>query len=521
MKKVNKFVRIIGFLGLLFWFSIGAGEAQEAGEQEQNGQDQEQTNPDAPQTAETTDFVEAYAAGKFDLAARLAQQGIDGGDLPRDRRGRAYLAVGKAHVLANRFDHAREALDQALALLDAPAEAHYERFKLAYMDRDWVTAARDLKALAEQRPDLARPVHLSAVQAIQYGALGMGEDALVFDLLIALRNARYSGAPNDARPDRLYRDLVQMLGERGRLFEAEALIDLIHDVDLMAGMMVDRRFAPLWRVLDTKFGTSASSLTIRELEFINRTRQNNRSSLGMVRQHMKDLRRHGLPQQAAQLGGAVMNSVESGAIGQVGGSDLLWVANELAYALLDMEEVDAAISLLGQLAGLDPKQVPGLVNQQINYAGILMGLGRFESALNAAPLAEMGAVSRYGQFFIRQIAVCSYEALGEHEKALAALGPLQDQPLINPRATQIALLCLDRTDEGADQLVRRLENERTREDALLALLKPDLSFVQEPFFLVLQDRFDALRKNPKVISARDKVGRDLSLSLRPIYWAAF
>ncbi|GAK33440.1 preprotein translocase subunit SecG [alpha proteobacterium Q-1] len=484
----------------------------------------EATDPQAPETEasenEPLDFVRVYEAGNYEQAALLAQAALDQGNLERDRRGRAWLAVAKAHVLANRHEAAREALDKALAFLDAPAEAHYERFLLAYTQRDWIPAAQDLKALAGVRPDLARPVHTAAVMAIKNGVIGLGREDLAFDLLLALRDANYSGAPADARPDALYRDLVQMLGVRGRLFEAEALLKAIYETDLVVGMMVDRRFSSLWRSLDTLYGTAAA-ITARELEFIAQVRQGNSNSLVLIRQHMKDYRRHGLSDRAVQLGGAVMQAVDMRQLSGPLGAQILWVANELAYALLDIEETEAAISLLGQIAALDPARIPGLVNQQINYAAILLGEGRYQSALDAAPRAEFGSISRYGQFFIRQIAVCAYEAMGEPDQALAALGPLLEQPMLNPRATQIALLCLDDLDRAAAHLIDRLDREQTREDALLALVKPDLSALHAPFFQTLQARFEQLRRREDVLDKQAEVGRQVFFRLRPIYWGAF
>lgn len=483
-------------------------------------------NPGEPEAGEEQALFDAIGAalqtGDFARVRSLAEEALADGGMDRDARGRTHLALALALIAGNESDAARGALDTALSLLDRPAGAHYERFKLAYGARDWPTAAKDLAAIARLRPELAFPVHLSAVETIRRGALAWGEEEAAFELGLELARIGYAGGPGGGdRPDALYRDIALGLAERGRLFEAEVALERIFAFDTLLPMLLDRDYAPLWRPLDTRFGSAASALTRHVLDATGELRQRFPNSFEVVRDHMKALRRHGLPDQAVQLGGQVMQAVRLDALDPARAAEVLWILNELAYALLEVGEPDAAIALMDRVAELDLRRYPSLVNQRINRGAVLLKTGRFDEAVEAVQLATGLAVSGYGRMFIEQINVCGHLNAGRPSEAELAMAFLTDRPMVNPRATQIALLCLDRHEAAVEHMLARLADPRTRNDALVALVPQDLSQERSPLFLELYKRLERVRADPRVRAAQADVGRRLTIALRPVYWGTF
>lgn len=481
-------------------------------------------SPLAADEPEKTAYQQMEAALSAELwaeAGRFAEEALSEGALDRNRRGRAQFAIGMAAVAAGNPDAARTAFDEALRLVDAPADVHYERFKLAWSANDWLTAATDLTKLARLTPNRARVVSLSAILSIKAGLERIGaEDALLFDMLLALRDIGYSGSPPDQRPFRLYRALARQLSDRGRRFEAEAVVEVIHDAETLFAMMADRRDSGLWPALDRKFGQRADVIAARDLEFLAKMRQAMPRSLQLIRESLKALRRHGLPQEAAGFGRSVLGQLQGFSFDPAQRNDLSWIVNETAYALLEIGEPDQAIALMGQLVNAGQgASMP--VAQQINYGAILWLSGRFDTAIEAAAEAEAGMVSGYGQYFIRQIAVCSYAAKGDMARADAAIGPLVERPTINPRATQIAFLCLDRHEAGVEQLLMRLDHSDLRDDALVALLPRNLDQEKSAVFKELQARYDRIRNDPRILERQSNLGRRLGMPIRQVYWGAF
>lgn len=484
---------------------------------------QAQEEPKEPKEPTLFEAIEAaLGAGDFARVKMLAEEALAAGDMDRDTRGRAHLAIALARIAGNENEAARAELDTALALLDRPAGAHYERFKLAYGAQDWPTAAKDLAAIARLRPDLAIPVHLSAVETIRRGAISWGEEEAAFELGLALARIGYAGGPGGGdRPDVLYRDIALGLAERGRLFEAEVALERIFAFDTLLPMLLDQRYAPLWRSLDAKFASAATALTRHVLEATTELRNRFPNSLEVVRDHMKALRRHGLPEQAVQLGGQVMQAVRLDTLDPARAAEVLWILNELAYALLEVGQPDAAIALMDRVAELDLRRYPSLVNQRINRGAVLLEVGRFDEAIDAVHLATGLAVSGYGRMFIEQINVCAHFEAGRPSEAELAMAFLTDRPMVNPRATQIALLCLDRHEQAVEHMLARLADPRTRDDALIALVPQDLSLEKSALFRKLHERLDRVRKDPRVQAAQAEAGRALTIALRPIYWGTF
>ncbi|GAB4574114.1 MAG: hypothetical protein Tsb008_10500 [Rhodothalassiaceae bacterium] len=479
-----------------------------------------QTGKDEPPTL-AGKMEAALKASLWSEAGSFAEELIAGGGLDRDSLGRAHFARGMAALSSGDTAQARAAFDRALGLVDDPAQVLFERFQLAWSAQDWVTSAEDLSRIARLTPERARSVSLSAIMAIvrELERLGNEEDRL-FDLLVALRDAAYSGSPPDSRPDDLYRLLARHLIERGRRFEAEAVIEVIRKAETIFAMMTDRRDSGLWPALDRMFGQRAEGITLRELELLARMRKAMPNSLGLIRDSIEALRRHGLSREAASFGLQAIKAYTHSPQGTFDHRAFEWIVNETAYALLDIGETEQAIALLGALVtGREGAAIP--VSQQINYGAVLWLSGRFENAIRAATEAEAGMVSGYGQSFIRQIAVCAYAALGRLDEAEAAAGPLIDHPMINPSATQIALLCLDRHEEGVAQLLSRLSNPDLRQDALVALLPRQLEHEKSTLFRELQARNDRIRADPRIRDKQAEVGRPLALVIRQVYWGAF
>jgi len=483
-----------------------------------------------PSTASAQDEADALAAvekaldaGDAARARQLAQAALEGGDPPRDMRGRLKFAIARSHLAQQNNAAARAALDRAIDLLDDAAEARYERFKLAFMAEDWPVVAEDLAAIARRMPQRALGVDTRAVLRIRDGADAAGASEHAFEMMLALSEIGYEGdGSEEAQTDLLYFDLTRRLLERGRRFEAERAAETIHTVEALAWMMVDRRFANLWPELDARYGTSASALTGRALEHHAERMRASQAHPVAVLDYIRALRRDGEPVAAANIGWRAVEEA-SAAAGNSGLQPIYRrIAAEVAGALLDAGETEQGLGLLQRLALLDSREDPGVISQRIDYAAMLLRLGRFDEALDIAARADKPFLSPPGRMRLRQISVCAQAMAGDAGAAEDAASALTGSPMVNPRATQTALLCLDRHEAGVRHMLERLNRtDPARSEALLALSPQKLDELQSETLLALHARFDRIRQDPRVVARQQELGRALDYPLRPLSRTAF
>lgn len=466
---------------------------------------------------------DALEDGKAARARELAQAMLADDELPRDMRGRLQFAIARSYLAQQDNAAARAALDRAINLLDDAAAARYERFKLAFMVEDWPVVAADLTAVARRMPHRARGVDAAAVLRIRDGAEAAGAEERAFEMLLALAEIDYDGGGDDeARSDLIYFDLTRRLLERGRRFEAEQAVETIHSAETLAWMMVDRRFANLWSELDARYGNGAAALTGRALEHHTERMRASQSHPVAVLDYIRALRRDGKPVPAANIG---WRSVEE-ASAEAGNAGLQpiyrRIAAAVAAALVDAGETEQGLGLMQRIAMLDSATAPDVINHRIDYADMLLQTGRFERAVEIAGRAAKPFVPPFGQIRIRQIAACAQAMAGAGEAAAETAAAVLDAPMVNPRATQTLLLCLDRHDAGVKHMLARLDRDNEyRSEALLALSPQDLSDLPSETLRTLHDRFAGIRRDPRVVERQQALGRSLDYALRPQDWTAF
>lgn len=194
----------------------------------------------------------------------------------------------------------------------------------------------------------------------------------------------------------------------------------------------------------------------------------------------------------------------------------MWLVNEASYALLSLDRDDEAVTLMARLVELPVEGNPGLVGPFINHIEILRSAGRAAEALAHAQRLERdyaGFANDYGKMWISAGIVCALAALGRQ----AETAPLMERMAAsdaNPAATTRAYLCLNDMAAAEALLIRRLEDERHQEAAVLAL--QDYQVENDPDPLV--ERLLTLRERPAVRAALERVGRQMRLPLARTYY---
>lgn len=204
----------------------------------------------------------------------------------------------------------------------------------------------------------------------------------------------------------------------------------------------------------------------------------------------------------------------------------LWLIGEGALALSALDRDDEAMALMEQMVGLDVDENPSLISVQINYAGMLWGLGRADEALahveGMSPAAERHA-SAFGRLWTDAFRVCALEDLGRAQEAEAVAAGIAEAEADNQAAAMVALLCRDQLDAAEALMLRRLrsEDQDVRTQAVLVLQEWREFGTDGEAGKRLIERFDAVRARPTIAAALEPVGRRLPMPLDNVYWTSF
>ncbi len=254
---------------------------------------------------------------------------------------------------------------------------------------------------------------------------------------------------------------------------------------------------------------------LRRLDRLTAARlQEQPADLERVRDRVSFLASAGRPADAVAVGQPYLRDLR-GRMEEGRSTPLFWLANEVAYALVDMGQPAQAVVLIDRLLSLGLAENPELINQAINKIGMLTTLDPVEAAGYAEQLAadHSDLASPYGEMWIWSGIACARLAAGETEAAAPWLTRVRANARNNEAAVVRTSLCANDLDSAAAALIRRLEGDET-EEALryvqtYALAAPPTS----EFGKLMQTRSELLLTRPDVAVAIGKVGRRLRLPL--------
>lgn len=407
------------------------------------------------------------------------------------------------------FDHA----DRATRLKPDIPELQLIRLDLGlYHDRP--EASLDaLDVLSRISPDQVRGADVELISHLlrasrEVDDTGDGE----LQAYAALERAAYR-PPAPYFDDFLRMGHARLLLERGRAAESRKRLVGITDIDSVVEMRVDRLYDGLRGEPSFEALLDVEAAVERDIDRSRKAMLANPRLMEAVYLHamvlltaMRD--REGL----ALVQDALHRDADHEAFAD-GEEFRNWLLNLHGYFLYNLGRVDEGRAALREAAGLLERGDVNVSNN-INYGRFLILEGRARDALELLP--KIGEPSPYGRGWIELLRTCAGAQLGDAGLKRAGLEYLKAHESDNPAALTQALLCVDDLDAAAAQMIRRLENRKTRRDALLALqTSPPRSDAGLPYRKLLYDQYAALRARPDVRKAALAVGRLETLTVEP------
>lgn len=452
-------------------------------------------------------------AGKPADALAILDDLLAASDLPADKgqvEGLRSFALARLGKIAE----ARTAIEFAVDATMTPTPLLLRQlFVLRALTGDAQAAAQTLQLVAVSNPKWLADLPTELVGEVMRAA---GEDdQRGFDLAFTLVTAGY--APPDQTvgdADALRLEVIAGLAKRGRLDEAQPVIAALRNPVSLVRLAVDRRFQSLWPALEARLGPGADVADAAFIAAAEKQLADNPKSI---------IARMGVAEAlniASKEPEALARIADVGATPEAlaaMSNRELWAVNLKAALLADAGRTDAALAALDGVAALPPEGRSATIAFRIIAADLAEEAGRHDDALKRVADINGPALSPFGQQALASIRVCALARSGKVADAQAAAASLpagwsKDG---NNRAVQAALGCAGRMDAAAALLIKRMEMEDSRDDALFELQpfllndRPDASDRQTKAML------RALKARPEVKAAFLKYGRDLPAAVSP------
>lgn len=310
-------------------------------------------------------------------------------------------------------------------------------------------------------------------------------------------------------------NLLQAKADAGLLSDKDGdLADLVTDARAFAGLLAQKRYAPLWPHMERRAGANMASLLKLDLQ--------------LNAERLKD--EPGVPKRFSDL---VYSLLQSGNLKSVidttaplrarnvDHSEIdertAWAINAMAIALRASGRQEEGLKALDQLASLDPEQHWWVVNFAINHAAALAGENRHAEALKsydrAQPIAEKQG-SPYARAIIAGQRACSLHALGRSAEAAEALNVLEGMREDAPSPAIGFAMCAGRDDLAIAWALEGLADD-THRPGIISALQP-LYMEGTPSAWNDPQPNLLLAKSPELAAAFDNVARVVPERFAPL-----
>ena len=433
-------------------------------------------------------------------------------DLPADK-GQVEALRSFALARQGKFAEARTAIEFAVdATMNPSILLLRQLFVLRALGGDVPAAAQTLQLVAVSNPKWLAELPSELVSDVLRALSGDRERR--FDLAFTLVTAGFAPADQTVGDgDELKREVIAGLVARGRLEEARPVVAALVNPVSLVRIGVDKRTQALWPEMEKRLGPGAD---VADAAFIAAAEQR------LAAQPQSIIARTGV---AEALNIASREADALARIRDIGEGEALarlstreqWAINLKARLLADGGEIDKALAALDSVAALPADKAPNALAFRIIAADLAEEAGRHAEALKRVDAVQTGELNDWGRQALAAIRVCALARSGQAAEAAKAAAPLPAgwTKEGNNRAIQAANSCLKRADAAAAVLIKRLDDEDSRDEALFDL---------QPFLIAdrpnAPDRatkadLRALKARPDVKAAFLKYGRDLPAAVSP------
>jgi tetratricopeptide (TPR) repeat protein len=294
----------------------------------------------------------------------------------------------------------------------------------------------------------------------------------------------------------------------------------VKNADLLVKARSDRRFASLWTQKDFDDITNPHEIAARDLAHKAEMAKRFPNIAMVMMRYASALRAVGESEKAVAVAREALANPELTSTNKERElEDKLWLRNELVYALKDLGRTEEMFSEMQPILKLDETKSAAMVAQLINFGEIMSEFDRGAEGLKTAQRA-WNIASPLGKMFVHMVDVC---VNAETDKAAAekALSLLRKEQSENYAAMTEALLCMDKTDDVAALLKKRLASPELRSAVLSAAQTYKQPTFVTPTRRKLMDRYAKVLARSDVQSAIKKYGRLETYPFVARYWGNF
>lgn len=487
--------------GVLMTFAVAGGSAAYA-----NGQD------------DLKSAVAAVGASDWPKAARHADSAIKSGELKDAQLGIAHYIRGLASWGDAKLEDVLDDFSAATRLLPPTGElwvdAISNRIRVQMGLKRWRDAAAGFLTLAKERPAEAKAFDFSTLARLVWSLTDQDERATL-NLLRTVKAIGYQPkSPGDSM-DGMMGTYVRLLVQSGETTEALAELGKINDADTLVEARVDRRYAPLWTLPAFDEATKPSDIAKRELDEWEKRYRIYPTVTKVVVHYVVALRQAGAAEKAISVARETLSN--SGALkSDRDDGDELWLRNELVYALKSIGKIDEMLTEVAPILAIDPAKDGNVVSQLINFGQILVELGRTGEGVEMAKRAWNHS-SQLGKMFIQSIEVCA-NATTNKVLAEQTLADMRKTEKENYAAVTQGLLCLERSDDVASLVKKRLSQPESRAGVITAAQTYNAPPFVTPLRKILNERYQAVIARPDVRKKIEEYGRIETFPFNASYW---
>jgi hypothetical protein len=430
---------------------------------------------------------------------------------PRERHGAEFLG-GVAALERDDAARAHNLLVRATQSSESDGEDWYQRFRAAY-GRDLKDALLCLTTLAQRWPDLLGRFEDWVVPRTAYDAEKI--DALTdarFALLQALFEAEWTLGQGE-EPSGLWASLIDLHLQRHSVEQAIEVASHVNDPYTLIGLRVDNRYDELRRALPGRFDIEKAMR--EENQFLADAAVRNPRSLEALSRLAWSMLCANRYEDALALTGHTIELAKTDPETWDDLDDQLpWIMDNHSRALMGLNRWDEAVEQLAAAAALPERGGPNVSNA-INLGYAYAVIDRPADALKAvAEVAKSGKASPYGLMQLESVRLASALDSGDTAARNKSLDYLRKHRADAESTLLWMLVWANELDEAARILIERLEEPRSRRDALVELQ----SYIEPPApprLMQYREHWAALLARPDVRAAASRAGTVQSFSIAP------
>lgn len=385
-------------------------------------------------------------------------------------------------------------------------------------ERDPLAAARRLNVVLETFPELVADWESAWFESMLKAARSDG--ALELSLLSKLVTVDWTDETSLEASSVWWRmDLARRQTKLNNLIALRATLKPVDDPGSLISIAQDRRFEALWPEMEAAGRFDWLAVAEADLARKRKAVADKPRSLAHIRQLMQSLRELGRYDEAIAVGQAARDRLSDTKAFDDQDTETHWTLNDLAYAYSGARRAAEADAVFREALAAGAR-AGDRVSQPVNFSEELIRRGRHQEALTLVQAVADKDSSPIGITWRDASIVCAQAPL-DRAKANALADDLLKRWEINPQAASHALLCLDRIDDAAALMVKRLGSDDHRVEALYAALigrRPPGS--DSPWDQRMQANRDAVWARPEVMKALAPVGRRIEVPYYGSYWGA-